>query len=530
MFEGFHPHWSTYRKLMWLYKGILKKGGAAWKTVSGSLIHITDAIAAPVSALSVAINPVQNLNGYDNPWPAGGGANKLPPYNADTKTLGTTTCTFDGNGKCTLKAVADSTARTFTFDITPFTTPTGTCYMHILNSAANNGVTMSFRDASDGAIGGSFAFSSSPNRIIALTEEQKGQVVSKIRVYKNAAQTDFELTFSPMLLETNAATTTYIPYSNICPISGWTEAKVTRTGKNLFEMTLADIKAANTDGTWTGDKYILYTLEFTFEQENGFVTAITANGTPTGHANLKLRSTTLPLIKGTSYKLNGCPSGGSVNSYGLWATQNGVTDYGSGRTFTADGTTVYNGRIRIVQGTECNDLTFRPMIQLSADDAAFAPYSGTTLTIDLDGTVYGGTLDVLTGTLTVTRKSYVFAGNEGWTINAQGNAVYVVSDMVKGNTTDGICDKLKTGTQAGDIRFGASENSNSVYIVSAGTVYGLDTVAKVQAFTAGMQICYRLATPLTVQLTPAQLSTLLGENNIWADTGDTTMTYMAQGG
>lgn len=331
MFEGFPAHWSTLKKLIWLYKGVMKAASWVWKTVSGSLLHITDALAGDVSALSVAINPVQSGSGDPAP-------------------------------------------------------------------------------------------------------------------------------------------------DNVRPISGWTQAKVTRTGKNLFEMTLADIKAANTDGTWTGDKYIRHTLEFTFEQENGFVTAIIANGTPTGQANLKLRSTTLPLINGTSYKLNGCPSGGSVNSYGLWATQSSITDYGSGATFTADGTTVYNGRIRIVQGTECNDLTFRPMIRLSADDAAFAPYSGMTLTIDLDGTIYGGTLDVLTGVLTA--RPYYASYN-------------------------------------GEALVGPWVSSMDKYVAGATP-------------TTGAQVVDLGGTPTTVQLTPAQLTLLAGENNVWGGAGDITMTYKGE--
>ena len=36
-----------------------------------------------------------------------------------------------------------------------------------------------------------------------------------------------------------------------------------------------------------------------------------------------------------------------------------------------------------------------------------------------------------------------------------------------------------------------------------------------------------LATPLTYQLTPQQLTTLLGTNHIWADTGDVTLEYRA---
>ena len=42
-----------------------------------------------------------------------------------------------------------------------------------------------------------------------------------------------------------------------------------------------------------------------------------------------------------------------------------------------------------------------------------------------------------------------------------------------------------------------------------------------------MQVVYPLNEPFTVQLTPETLSTLLGANNIWADTGDTTVNYRA---
>lgn len=41
------------------------------------------------------------------------------------------------------------------------------------------------------------------------------------------------------------------------------------------------------------------------------------------------------------------------------------------------------------------------------------------------------------------------------------------------------------------------------------------------------QVVYKLATPITIDLTPQQMTTLLGTNNIWADTGDTEVTYKA---
>jgi hypothetical protein len=38
---------------------------------------------------------------------------------------------------------------------------------------------------------------------------------------------------------------------------------------------------------------------------------------------------------------------------------------------------------------------------------------------------------------------------------------------------------------------------------------------------------YALATPITVTLTPNELSTLLGANNIWSDAGKVTAEYRA---
>ena len=45
--------------------------------------------------------------------------------------------------------------------------------------------------------------------------------------------------------------------------------------------------------------------------------------------------------------------------------------------------------------------------------------------------------------------------------------------------------------------------------------------------TTGAQVVYPLATPITYQLTPQEVSTLLGDNNIWADTGDVAVEYRA---
>ena len=43
----------------------------------------------------------------------------------------------------------------------------------------------------------------------------------------------------------------------------------------------------------------------------------------------------------------------------------------------------------------------------------------------------------------------------------------------------------------------------------------------------GVQLVYELATPQTYQLTPVEVKTLLGLNNVWADTGDVEVQYRA---
>ena len=38
-----------------------------------------------------------------------------------------------------------------------------------------------------------------------------------------------------------------------------------------------------------------------------------------------------------------------------------------------------------------------------------------------------------------------------------------------------------------------------------------------------MQICYKVAAPEEIQLTPQQILSVSGENNLWSDTGETTV-------
>jgi hypothetical protein len=70
-------------------------------------------------------------------------------------------------------------------------------------------------------------------------------------------------------------------------------------------------------------------------------------------------------------------------------------------------------------------------------------------------------------------------------------------------------------------------NTNGVYVGSDGSIKVWDSeytektdIDAWKTARANVELCYCLATPTTYQLTPTQVKSLLGTNNVWADTGD----------
>ena len=67
------------------------------------------------------------------------------------------------------------------------------------------------------------------------------------------------------------------------------------------------------------------------------------------------------------------------------------------------------------------------------------------------------------------------------------------------------------------------QNANDVYIYDPQKE--AFSAADFKSAMSGVQLVYELATPQTYQLTPTEVTTLLGDNTIWADTGDVSVTY-----
>ena len=160
------------------------------------------------------------------------------------------------------------------------------------------------------------------------------------------------------------------------------------------------------------------------------------------------------------------------------------------------------------------------------------PYNHYTTT--LGRTVYGGTLDVVSGELVVTHGMYVMNGTESYTLTSTGLFRFAPTPtMASGRwyTDDGaISDtyrkvELTSNVADGEIVFGSG--NNFIYVRDSRAT----TVAEFQALLANNNatITYPLATPQTYQLDPQTISLLHGNNNVWSD-GSVVMVYNADVG
>ena len=155
------------------------------------------------------------------------------------------------------------------------------------------------------------------------------------------------------------------------------------------------------------------------------------------------------------------------------------------------------------------------------------------------GTVYGGYIHAADGSaeLVVDRALITFVGDAAvnWTFTTSPSKACVfttyLSNAVKKNPT-GYNDNIKSNYLA------ASKNSNNYPEVFTAKFNNLGSLligvpSSITSASAwknylaanNLQLVYELATPITYQLSPIRVQTLLGQNVIWADSGDVSVEY-----
>lgn len=161
----------------------------------------------------------------------------------------------------------------------------------------------------------------------------------------------------------------------------------------------------------------------------------------------------------------------------------------------------------------------------------------TVYVINLGGTYYFGEYDARTGVLTVTHILFTITNVDS--VGTQGGR-YFFRKGIPASSYSIAMTPTNLDMYMSETYYPALDHSavGTFFVTSAGTSLHLtptdqtlDTVAKMNTFlTDNPAVCViPLAESLrqTIQLPPCPIDTLQGVNNIWADTGDTTLQYIS---
>lgn len=472
------------------------------KTISGDIVtYGGDNSITDVKSLTVDLEPIQDLNGYSNPWVGGGGKNladkAIEFKNIDEKDIELSsgiTIAVGNDGKLTL----NGTTTEVVFIRGAFNCPNSTApYTWALfnNKSYASGVEFSVRQNNNSPAGG-WASVNAVNKTFTFTPYA---TPTKWQIQISSGVTFNNDVIAPMIVSGSVAPTIYEPYSNICPISGRTEVETNVTGVNVW------------DEEWEVGSY---------NSETG---AKVNNST-------RIRCTNkIPCKENTSYYFKS----GKTGTYGVMCFYDrnvsflSSIGYDANRVFTTPNGTYYLAWTIVNYGTTYNnDIS----INYPSTDREYHAYEGNTYTTALGQTVYGGTLDVISGELTVDRAS-VDLGTLNYSLSTERYPRFYTASLpnIKAPKTvidllNGICEAfdIKTAYETYTGVIGLAANENGELRIYAPT-YSDATAFKTAM--SGVQLVYELATPQTYQLTAQQIEALLGVNNLWASGGEVTLSY-----
>ena len=462
-------------------------------TASGAIASFDDGgDNKPLKSLKVAINPVQDLHGYDAPWPAGGGKNKLPTATGNAQTINGVTFTPQADGSVLVNGTAEAVV---TYDLPVCTTwqwDGSSDYWISGCPSGGRSTTYGLRvDALDTSSYSGSDFGDG-KKLTTVKGNIKNQNLN-FRIVIRQGQTCNNLLFKPML-NAGLSAETYEPYSNICPISGWSAVNVSVSGVNVW------------DEEWEVGGY---------NGSNGNVWDVTDR--------IRSKSTNYIAIKPSTTYYN--KSTASIYFFYYDKDKNYISyeAISNNITFTTP-TNAYYMRffVNATYGTTYNhDIS----INYPSTDTSYHAYNGQTYTIDLDGTYYGIRVNPIDGSTEVVKVG-VDLGDKTWTAQTDSQGTYFRSSKPNGmkSVQSGVIPNALCSIYPVTTSTNVYDGSIAFSVGSEGYTFVRDTrftdaTAFKQAMS-GVQLVYELATPLTIQLTPTQVKSLLGNNNIWSDAGD----------
>ena len=491
----FPPGWSTLKKLMWLL--LTGAGGAGWKwaTVTGNPVTLSNAVAGPLKQLKIEFSPVQDLHGYDSPWPAGGGKNKLDPYEVFDDAL---FYTVKSNGDV-IVLMTDSRAWS---SITPVSFKAGT-YTFSGDTTGWSDVRLSTEDYATPHI----INSSIDKTTFTLSED--GYI--KLKAGYNASSYPFTGHFQ---IEEGSNATSYAPYANECPISGWTGVNVWQDGKNLAE-------PINTNPTsYSVDSNGVYT-------QNNPASASWANSMATA-----LLKETLPAGTYTASFFADTIAVDASAVFGVWDASGKIGSISAQNLASGNVTFTLTEETEIGICAKMYAGAFKFQIELGSTASAYEPYDPGSLLIPVvfpDGeTYYSGWADPTTGDGLGTWASVSKPWSE-WIAQGGDYGDFNLRAINISDAAAGYGGQMFGKALSNETNFQEFSTNPKLHFYFATNKLLRYFLPKTFEESKNVQVAYELAEPIPFHVDPQSISSLEGTNTMWTDAGPLTVEYRKDG-
>lgn len=326
---------------------------------------------------------------------------------------------------------------------------------------------------------------------------------------------------------------------NIRPIKGRDSVTVERCGGNVIEFLTTNDYSSNISVVVDPQKIV------------------TLNGVLEAKGNIDIAKCRLHWRSGKTYTMRVRKISGAVNlgagdgiTYAFLLFSEDLTHFFRGPTnttnfneYTATQTSLEETELFLMlqcwrEGTKFDNYKFQiEVVEGTSVPTTYAPYIGQTAALTLPHTIYGGTVDAVTGDGQETWETVTLDGTEPWAQNTSVSNPYFIAPILHlGAFTLGSLMGICTAFPLADIN--ASTNNNgfngwntALYIrwASLSTVDALKSYLATQ-YAAGtpVQVCYKPKTPTSFIATGAQpISALSGVNTLLTDADSATVTGRA---
>lgn len=496
---------SDYAKIV----GTCVKGETA-KASGNPVTFLPDAgsLLQPVTVLDV------QQQGSGDPYPMGGGRNLMCPF--DSAEINGISFAVAENGEITLNGTATANVTYVKWGVT---LPVGTYTLSLNNSevigtSSENTVHVVARDVASNWLLHVYSYEKNVPMTRTLSSEIDHVYIA---VPSGVTLNNFKIAIQ---LEEGSAATEYAPPSNIRPIIGYDKLDLGVAGKNLFN--LNQTYDYFVDSIITGD-----VITTTF-RSNGSLCIKEGDVHPAG-------AYTLTIVPVSGFErfvawLYYADNGEEKEIFRFNST-NLSAAFIADRPFKIG----FNG----IYGNPDHVCSYKVQLEVGSVPSTYESHQGKLHTVQIGQTVYGGRFDWLTGKLVTEWAVKTLTGTEeygapsSW---ANKFAYYCAGFFTDAVSVDGyetvaeiVCSHAPISTPASigaTYELAMAQGSGNWLYVCLGTYETADAfkafLAAQHAAGTPVQIAYKLATPIEIQLTPhiisaadpEQTNTLYGDGSI----------------